>query len=213
MRPTGSVSGDFYDVYRLDEKHYGFYVADAVGHGMPAALLTMFIKRAMQTKRIVGNSYEIVAPNECLAQLNADLCEQDLSSCQFCTAVYGVVDTGDLTLTFSRAGHPPPALIREGTVEFLEAPGSLLGVFPEESFEVRQAQLRPGDQVLFYSDGAEEALCWQTDGKPRDLRGVLSAWADAPRELLLGRIAERVDLARRGPGPRDDATAVVLEIR
>ncbi len=46
FRPAGYVSGDLYDVMRLDESHIGFFVCDAVGHGMPAALLTMFIKRA-----------------------------------------------------------------------------------------------------------------------------------------------------------------------
>ena len=45
FRPASHVSGDLYDVMRLDEDHIGFYMADAVGHGMPAALLTMFIKR------------------------------------------------------------------------------------------------------------------------------------------------------------------------
>ncbi|HMO27101.1 MAG TPA: hypothetical protein PKB10_12620, partial [Tepidisphaeraceae bacterium] len=47
FRPAGYVSGDLYDVMRLDETHIGFYVADAVGHGMPAALLTMFMKNAL----------------------------------------------------------------------------------------------------------------------------------------------------------------------
>src|SRR6202453_5516879 len=51
--PAGYVSGDFYDVMRLDEKHIGFYIADAVGHGVPAALLTMFIKHALATKQII----------------------------------------------------------------------------------------------------------------------------------------------------------------
>ena len=45
FRPAGYVSGDLYDVMRLDEKRVGFFPVDAVGHGMPAALLTMFIKR------------------------------------------------------------------------------------------------------------------------------------------------------------------------
>ncbi len=44
FRPAGYVSGDLYDVVRLDQRRVGFYLADAVGHGMPAALLTMFIK-------------------------------------------------------------------------------------------------------------------------------------------------------------------------
>src|SRR5688572_8924311 len=50
FRPAGHVSGDIYDVMRLDETHVGFYIVDAVGHGMPAALLTMFLKNAMVTK-------------------------------------------------------------------------------------------------------------------------------------------------------------------
>ena len=62
-RPATWVSGDIYDVVRLDETHVGFYVADAVGHGMPAALLTMFIKKALLTKRILGHTYEILPPH------------------------------------------------------------------------------------------------------------------------------------------------------
>ncbi|GAH56406.1 unnamed protein product, partial [marine sediment metagenome] len=41
--PADWVSGDIYDIARLDERHIGFYVADAVGHSMPAALLTMLL--------------------------------------------------------------------------------------------------------------------------------------------------------------------------
>ena len=212
FRPAGWVSGDIYDVARLDETRVGFYVADAVGHGMPAALMTMFIKRALQTKRITGNTYEIIPPGESMAQLNTDLCDQQLSSCQFCTVAYGIVDTGDLTLTFARAGHPAPILLRDGKVESLDAPGGLLGVFPEEQFEARRRQLRAGDRVLFYSDGAEDALCWTPQGGRKDLHAVLSAWADTSSERILARIGEHVDATRRAYGPRDDATAVVLNV-
>ncbi len=53
FRPAGYVSGDLYDVMRLDERRIGFYMADAVGHGMPAALLTMFLKHALVTKELL----------------------------------------------------------------------------------------------------------------------------------------------------------------
>jgi len=120
-RPASFVSGDIYDITRLDETHVGFYVADAIGHGMPAALLTMFIKKALQTKRILGSTYEIVPPEVSLAELNEDICGQDLSSCQFCTVLYAVLDTAELTVTYARAGHPEPILVRRvGSVELLE---------------------------------------------------------------------------------------------
>src|SRR5947207_11229487 len=63
FRPAGHVSGDLYDVMRLDETHVGFYMADAVGHGMPAALLTMFLKQALTTKEIFPGGYRLLPPN------------------------------------------------------------------------------------------------------------------------------------------------------
>ena len=47
---------------RLDEKHVCFFLVDAVGHGMPAALLTMFIKRCLICKEIDANGYHLLAP-------------------------------------------------------------------------------------------------------------------------------------------------------
>ena len=67
FRPAGYVSGDLYDVMRLDETHVAFYMADAVGHGMPAALLTMFIKNALVTKEINPNGYRLLPPSESIA--------------------------------------------------------------------------------------------------------------------------------------------------
>ena len=123
-KPASFVSGDIYDVVRLDESHIGFYIADAVGHGMPAALMTMFIKNSLLTKRIVGHQYELVSPDVTLAQLNEDICGQDLSNCQFCSAVYAVVDVNTLELTYAIGGHPRPIVLRaSGEMETLESAG------------------------------------------------------------------------------------------
>ncbi|MDY6913414.1 MAG: SpoIIE family protein phosphatase, partial [Planctomycetota bacterium] len=185
-RPASWVSGDIYDIVRLDETHVGFYVADAVGHGMPAALLTMFIKKALQTKRVYGNSYELVAPDVSLAQLNEDICRQNLSSCQFCTVVYCLLDTSTLSLTYAQAGHPPPILIHaDGSSEPLTAPGTLLGVFPAEKFPARQVQLRKNDRLLLYSDGAEGVLQCGSGGRGQELEQTLRAWQGISREEML----------------------------
>jgi len=209
-RPVSWVSGDIYDVARLDETHVGFYVADAVGHGMPAALLTMFIKKALQTKRIVGNTYQIVPPHVSLCELNADICEQNLSSCQFCTAVYCVLDTASLILTYARAGHPEPILIhKDGTAEMLLAQGSLLGVFPGEQYESQQAKLRPGDRLLVYTDGVEAALCGVGRGVEEFMK-VVAPLVAAPREEMLLRLTSWID--GRGQVSADDITVIVMDV-
>jgi hypothetical protein len=211
-RPLGWVSGDIYDVARLDETHVGFYVADAVGHGMPAALLTMFIKRAFETKRIVGNTYEIVPPDVSLQQLNAAICEQNLSSCQFCTAAYCVLDVSTLRLTYARAGHPEPILIRaDGSANSLASPGSLLGVFPEERYTSASVDLARGDRVVLYTDGLEDALADPT-GQGQSLSGRLAGLRHRPREEMLLQLAAWIDQQPGGTRAADDVTVVVLDV-
>ena len=134
-RPASWVSGDLYDVFRLDETHVGFYIADAVGHGMPAALLTMFIKRSMETKQIDPNGYRLLGPEETMRSLNGALLEASLAADQFTTAVYALLDLTTLKLQLARGGHPHPIwLHHDGTTSEPEAEGGLLGVFPETRF-------------------------------------------------------------------------------
>src|SRR2546423_1285215 len=85
FRPAGYVSGDLYDVMRLDETHVGFYIADAVGHGMPPALLPMFIKNALVTKEITADGYRLLSPGQTMVRLNEALVSQKLSHATFAT--------------------------------------------------------------------------------------------------------------------------------
>jgi len=212
-RPATWVSGDIYDILRLDETHVGFYVADAVGHGMPAALLTIFIKKALQTKRIAGHSYEIVPPHEALAELNADICGQNLSSCQFCTAVYAVLDVATLTLEYCRAGHPEPLRIAaDGAMSRLGGPGCLLGVFPEEQFASQRVQLARGDRVVLFTDGVEDCLGRRANGDRLTAESLFEPLADLPREELLFQLSQMVDDLPGDRGPADDITVLVLDI-
>jgi len=154
--PAEWVSGDIYDVARIDEQHIGFYVADVVGHGMPAALLTIFLKQALVMRETVGNNYRIFSPAEVVRNLNLRMTAQKLSGYQFATACYCLLNTKTLQLTYARAGHPYPVIIRLGEPpRQLEVRGSLLGIFEQAEYFQETVQLQPGDKLLLYSDGAE----------------------------------------------------------
>lgn len=213
FRPAGYVSGDLYDVMRLDERHIGFYVADAVGHGMPAALLTMFIKHALVTREMVGTECRVLAPSQALARLNAALIEQGLSQAAFATALYGWIDTESLEVTVSRAGHPPPLILRsEGALEPLQGDGPLLGIFPDEPFTDASTTLRPGDRLFLYTDGIEVAFSDDRIMDTQRWRQELLSRSSLPTDELLTDFVARLDHESDSLEPKDDLTVVVLEV-
>jgi sigma-B regulation protein RsbU (phosphoserine phosphatase) len=214
FRPAGHVSGDLYDCMRLDESHVGFYMADAVGHGMPAALLTMFLKQALTTKEIFPGGYRLLAPNETMLKLNNALIGQNLSQATFATALYGNINTKTLELTFARGGHPNPVLITHGgEMKTLEAGGSLLGIFPEEQFEQATVQLQPGDRFFIYSDGVELAFTDEASLDAQRWLAELGNRRNLPTEEILQQFTEYLD---RDDGnankKKDDLTIIVVEV-
>lgn len=156
FKPADYVSGDIYDFRRLDENHIGIALADATGHGIPAALLTVFIKRALRGKEINNGSYRLLRPDEVLTRLNDDLLEANMSECRFVATAYAVYNTQTRELALARGGAPYPLLRRaNGDIELLRPPGGVVGVIPDATFAVERTQLEPGDTLLLYSDGLE----------------------------------------------------------
>lgn len=211
--PAEWVSGDIYDVARIDEQHIGFYIADAVGHAMPAALLTIFIKQAMAMRETMDNSYRIFPPQEVITNLNLKMLGQKLSGYQFATCCYCLLNIKTLQLTFARAGHPYPILFREGQPPLqLESRGALLGVFESGEFAQRAIQLQSGDRLLLYSDGAELLVGQLIDGDGFRFTEHLLAMQDAPITEIVDTLTKINDSLDTPPAEVDDFTLVGLQI-
>jgi sigma-B regulation protein RsbU (phosphoserine phosphatase) len=215
FRPASYVSGDIYDAARVDENHVAFFIADAVGHGMPAALLTIFIKRTLQTKEFTKTGYRLIPPDEALAHLNNELVGQQLSLCQFVTMAYGILNTKTLELQWARAGHPLPILLQQdGQSRELELDGALLGVFPDEKFPLQTLQLSAGESLLLYSDGFESAFTDPLTGSLINERYRTEfaklAHPDAPARFH--QMVLDLDQQEGSLHQRDDLTALMLTI-
>jgi serine phosphatase RsbU (regulator of sigma subunit) len=216
FRPAGYVSGDLYDVMRLDEHRVGFYMADAVGHGVPAALLTMFIKHALQTKEIDprGRGYRLLEPGETLRRLNERLIDQNLSHSTFATALYGTIDVDTLQVTVARAGHPHPIVLRaDGSTQTLKVEGSLLGNVPDETYGSCSTQLRPGDRMVVYTDGLDVAFAERADERFDEphWQGELARRRALPGDQILAEFTEALDAEVGSLRPKDDVTLVLIE--
>ena len=158
-RPASVVSGDMYDITQVDDDHVAFFIADAIGHGISAAMLAMMLTRTIGAHRYDSSSGKLTQPEQMLRFLNRALLERTGDHARFATAAYGILNCKTNTLTFAGAGHPPALISRFGAEPIvLDSEGPLLGVFDTDQFPECTVQLSAGDTLLLYSDGFEEAL-------------------------------------------------------
>lgn len=149
--PHDLVGGDFYDVQPVGPQSYGVFIADVSGHGVSAALYTMWLKSLKEGLKPVAHQ-----PAVFMTELNRELSKYIVDE-SFATAFYAVVDAGG-QITYTNAGHPAPLHWRaaERTVGKLETHGLPLAVSATEEYPSSSFTLRPDDLLLGYTDGVTE---------------------------------------------------------
>lgn len=149
--PHDIVGGDYYAIRPLGADHYGFLLADVMGHGVAAALHTMHVSSLSE------RFFPLLAePARFAAAVNNELAKV-VKDESFATAVCGAIDVRRRTVRFAAAGGPPAIVFRPGgAVEPLESSGLPFGMMSDATYDEAEAQLGEGDTLLMFSDGAFE---------------------------------------------------------
>jgi sigma-B regulation protein RsbU (phosphoserine phosphatase) len=181
---------------------------------MPAELLTIFLKQALVMRETVGNNYRIFSPAEVVRNLNMRMTAQKLSGYQFATCCYCLLNTKTLQLTYARAGHPYPILIRPGRkCEQLQIRGSLLGIFEQAEYIQGSVQLAPGDKLLLFSDGAEPYIGRFDDHGGFGFKKEFCNIKDSSIIDMIDSLSSVLRNHAIDPTEVDDITVIGLEIR
>ena len=205
-RPGRNVGGDLYDVEGIGERYLVLVIADAAGHGVSAAMLSVLFKHRL---RVVDEATSRPRrPTEALKALNASL-RQDVSAPGlFVTAAYALLDTEERVLTVGSAGHPPLVWLKaDGTTRTIEATGPALGLYADAAFGEHRCRLEQGDQVLLYTDGLLDADREQPPGT-QQVADTLRSLAEERNPLSKLFVTLAPGVTRED---RDDATIVLLE--
>jgi serine phosphatase RsbU (regulator of sigma subunit) len=209
LEPSYEIGGDTFD-YAVNGSTAELLVLDAVGHGLPAALLAA---AAVGTYRHARRQEESLA--EIAAAMDRVIAEQFPAS-RFATAVLARLDLDSGRLRWVNAGHPAPLIVRDGAlVHPAPCPPALpLGLQQHRAQEC-QTQLRPGDRVLLYTDGVVEARSPKGEffGEERLADFVIRAEGagDPPPEML--RRLMRSVMDHQTGQLQDDASIIVFEWR
>ncbi len=156
--PTEEVSGDYYDWVKIFEDQIGIVIADAVGKGVPAALLMAFLRASLRAGVQVG-----YAPHVALAKVS-NLLWDSVEAHQFITAIYGFLDATNRTFVFSNAGHNPPLLIKpNGEHRYVEYGDLPLGMFKDNRYHQHFIRFETNQVMVLYTDGFIEIM--NSDGE------------------------------------------------
>ena len=207
MDSAREVGGDFYDFFKLDESSVAFLIADVSGKGIPGGLFMMAAKTEIENHLRAG-----VGLAKAVATANEALCANNEAG-MFVTVWAATLNWRTGELTYVNAGHNFPLLRHEGKWEWIKKRcGLFLGTFETAKYREEKLVLEPGDELLLYTDGVNEAFNVEEEeyGNKR-LEEFLANHADlAPRDLVPALRADVVKWAR-GAEQSDDVTILALE--
>ncbi|MBQ8147556.1 MAG: SpoIIE family protein phosphatase [Lachnospiraceae bacterium] len=209
MRPAKEVGGDFYDVFRIDDTHLCFLIADVSGKGVPAALFMSMAKTHIKNYASLGLPLAEVA-----SRANNQLCYKNEEG-MFVTVFLCVLDVETGEVKFINAGHNRPFIMRgNGVFEMVQCKANLVfGMMEGVPYREQTLQLDKGDCIYLYTDGVTEAVNPQEellgDAYLEDMLNRHKEQADSV-DAFVESMYEEIDRFADGAEQADDITMVYL---
>ncbi|HVT45002.1 MAG TPA: PP2C family protein-serine/threonine phosphatase [Thermoanaerobaculia bacterium] len=197
------VSGDFYDFIPISNNVLGVAIADASGHGLPAALMArdIYVGLRMGT----GRDFKIIRTLEKLNQI----IHRGRLTTKFVSLFYGELESGGV-LIYSNAGHNPPFIVKRNRIELLRSGGTVLGPTPDATYTRGYVRMEAGDILCLYTDGVVEAR--DTKGMEfglERLERVIRANRQKSTQEIVQAVFQRLD--RWSKMVEDDRTLVAVK--
>jgi serine phosphatase RsbU (regulator of sigma subunit) len=203
------VGGDFYDVFRSGSRTWTAVIGDVCGKGPEAASLTALARYTVRT----ASSPER-APSEVLHTLHESI-SSERTDFRFCTAALARIQApsngkDEAHLTVALGGHPLPIILRKnGRIDPIGRPGTLLGVLPSPVLADADATLAAGDSLILYTDGILDVRDAEERGDPEWLTNQIAEVAGKNADEIAEALADAA-IKRHGGEPRDDIAILVL---
>ena len=207
MNAARVVGGDFYDFFLVDDHTLCFLIADVSGKGIPASLFMMAAKSELAN--YIRSGMELA---EAVHSANWDLCQGNDAG-MFVTVWAATLDFETGRLNYVNAGHNPPLLRHKGKWEWLKKKGGLfLGTFEMAKYRSDSLTLVPGDEILLYTDGVNEAFSVTEEEYGNDrLEAFLNAHANLHPRMMVEVLRADVHRWAKGAEQSDDITMLCLE--
>lgn len=209
FQPMIEVGGDLYDILEIRHGYYRIMIADATGHGVQAAMITMLIKSEYDLLKRIS-----ISPADLMTSLNTRFSSSygDLGS--YFTAIIVDIDIDNRRITYCSAGHPDQFLYFQEKIVTLQHNGRLIGVSPDFPYRDISLPLIGRANLLLFSDGIGEGFNREgTEYGEFRLQQFLTAQPLLSAESLVENLHRDQMQFTSGLDQADDITIVGIEIR
>ena len=167
LRPARKVSGDFYDFFPVPAlRAVGLVIGDVCDKGVGAALFMSLFRSLIRSAALsrgamassTGQGATADTAQHAIDSTNRYIASTHAGSSMFASVFFGLIDTDTGQLCYVNAGHEAPWIIgASGECTTLPPTGPVVGLFEDAAFGVGWAEIRPGELLLGYTDGASDA--------------------------------------------------------
>ncbi len=207
--PSRQIGGDYFDVFRINDNQIIILIADVVGKGIGASLIMMNLQATV--KALTRQNFSI---KESTVALN-NLMKENLSTGNFITFFWGILDEKNKTLEYVNAGHNPPLLISRENIKRLNKGGIILGVLElYQNYESEIIELKKDDLIVLFTDGFIEA----TNEKEEEFGeenfiNFIKHNHNLPLELLAHKIIDEIMSYSNNSSTLDDLTLLLTKCK
>jgi sigma-B regulation protein RsbU (phosphoserine phosphatase) len=204
--PCKEVSGDFYDIIKIDENQYVFVVADVSGKGIPGAMLVSTMQAILKAYLEYSTDLKSI-----ISKLNERIIKNTTED-RFITFFFGLYNSNENSLTYINAGHNPPILVLDNNeLQRLEKGGIFIGCLPWE-YELDTIELPKNSILALFTDGIVEAMNENQEEFGEDrLISILKESKSMTVPELREQIIKRVKEHRGGRVLEDDLTLALFK--
>lgn len=203
FKPMIEVGGDLYDIHKVTNKYYRFFIADATGHGVQAALTTMLIKSEYDKIKIFN-----IDPDKLLKILNKTFFE-NYKIKNFFSCMVMDIDLNRNKILYSSAGHPNQYLISDNNMIDLHVKGKTIGFLKDIEYLSKEIAIKKGDKILLFTDGLIEDV--SATGEELDeerVKKIILNYIHLPINEIINNVTKDIIAWRGEKAAEDDVTFI-----
>ncbi|MBP9887774.1 MAG: serine/threonine-protein phosphatase [Leptospiraceae bacterium] len=206
--PLDEVGGDIYDISEINRKYTRIFLADATGHGVQAALITMAIKGEYESFK-----HSTSSPKKLLKSLNNDFVQKFGAIHSFFSCIVVDIYPDRNKLIYASAGHPDQILQKKNwEIQNLSRTGKIMGLMKDIEFEEVEIPFERGDKLFLFTDGLfEEFNSNKEEFGEKQVLSIIKAYSDKDLKELFAVIMENLNSFLANASRQDDITFIGIE--